>query len=98
MDFLVGHPGRIVVIAILFILAGFVFGRGVGAWSRGARPCYFAALLWSVYAVWEYVVTREGADIRVDLLLIYPVLLIVSLVTLIMSLRRALHHNAMTDQ
>jgi hypothetical protein len=47
------------------------------------------AVAWALYAAWEWLVKvrTPEANIRVDLLLIWPVLLIASLVALVKALR-----------
>ena len=49
-----------------------------------------AAAGWLLYAVWEWVVGEQSpdADIRIDLLLIYPILAILSLAAIITIVRR----------
>ena len=76
----VGQPLHILAVAGLF-LAGYgvlrfsSFGAG-----RHSRPLLVAALGWLLYAVWEWFVLARTpeANIRVDLLLIWPVLAILS--------------------
>lgn len=95
MDMLVEHPGRILIVAAFYVFAGLLSGkRGDGVWGRAARPCYFVALLWAALAIWEYIVTREGANSRVDLMILYPLLLVVSVVAPILSFRRARATNS----
>ena len=90
MDFFIGHPLRVVVVAAFFLIVGLLSGkRADGVWGRAALPCYIVTLIWMAYAVWEYLVSRDGADIRVDLLIIYPILIVVSVLAPIISFRRA---------
>ena len=63
------------------------------AWRR-ARSAAVATLLWLAYAVYETLMAMRvlcsgDCNIRVDLLLAYPVLLVVSLVALWRAFRRA---------
>lgn len=60
--------------------------------SRKVLPGFVAAI-WAVYAVYEYlmharVLCSGECNIRVDLLLIYPLLLLLTLAGLLSSLRR----------
>lgn len=60
-------------------------------WASGRRLVAAAAVLWCLYAVYEYAMHRRllcsgECNIRVDLLLLYPVLWIVSLVAAIAGL------------
>ena len=55
-------------------------------------PVAAAALLWGLYAVYEYGMRRRWlctgeCNIRVDLLLLYPVLVVASIVALVAALR-----------
>jgi hypothetical protein len=85
----VGRPLNILAVALVF-LAGHLLLRltslGVG---RHPRPLLFAAAAWALYAAWEWLVKvrTPEADIRVDLLLLWPVLAIVSLVAIVRALR-----------
>ncbi len=62
-------------------------------WARRRRrPAAVAALLWAGYSVYEYlmhvrVLCSGECNIRVDLLLLYPVLLLVSLWAAVSLLR-----------
>jgi hypothetical protein len=80
----VGKPLSILGVAVLF-LAGHLLLRftALGA-GRHPRPLLWAAAAWVVYAAWEWLVKvrTPEANIRVDLLLLWPVLAIVSIVAL----------------
>lgn len=78
------HPWIAFVLAILFGLAGWM-----SAW--GGWLVKTAAVLWLAYAVWETLVQilTPEANIRVDLLVIAPVLVVVSLAALALFLRKA---------
>jgi len=74
----VGNPGNILMVAIVFLggyLALAALGRG-----RHRRPLVIATVAWTVYACWEWLVQAETpeANIRVDLLGVWPVLAILS--------------------
>jgi hypothetical protein len=85
----VQKPLNILVVAALFA-AGYCLLRFT---ALGERKHYSALLVptitWGLYAAWEWLVLWKtpGADIRVDLLLIFPVLLIVSVWFTIRALR-----------
>ncbi len=69
------HPERIAVVCAL-LLAGFVLVlliRRFPSW-----PLLIAAAAWGSFAVWEWYAKAKGWNIRVDLFLIYPVLIIVT--------------------
>jgi hypothetical protein len=85
----VGRPINILAVALVFV-AGHLLLRltslGVG---RHPRPLLVAAAAWAIYAGWEWLVKvrTPEANIRVDLLLIWPVLLIASIVSVVRALR-----------
>lgn len=74
-------------------IAFVVGGAFLGAWRwRGARSAMIVGILWFIYGVYEYlmharVLCSGECNIRVDLLLIYPVLFVMSLVAVWNSLR-----------
>ena len=78
---LVGHPVHILAIAGVF-LAGRIllrmtrFGSG-----RNPRALLVVAAAWASYAAWEWLVAAFSpeANIRVDLMLIWPLLLIITI-------------------
>ena len=77
----VGKPQNILTVAIVF-LAGYlalrfttVFGN-----ARHPRPQLIVSNAWGLYAAWEWLVQIKTpeANIRIDLLIIFPVLAILS--------------------
>ena len=87
--FFVNKPLHIAGIAALF-LAGFLVLRFTAA-GEGKHPgaLLVPTLAWGVYALWEFLVTKKtpDADIRVDLLVLWPVLLILSVWFVIRAVR-----------
>lgn len=84
-ELLVGQPGHCLIVALV-LLAGWSLLRFSGAVSRrSARPLLWASLAWGLYAAWEALVQLRTpeANIRVDLLLIWPLLAALTLVGLI---------------
>ena len=73
----VGRPVIILAVAALWLLA-FLVRRSAAPVS--ARPLLAAAIGWAAYAAWEWLVTARTpeANIRVDLLVIWPVLAVLS--------------------
>jgi hypothetical protein len=66
---------------------------GAVAMGTGRRAAWVAAIAWGGYAVYEWmmklrILCTGECNIRVDLLLIYPVLLVISLVGVVSALRR----------
>lgn len=85
----VGKPLNILLVSALFF-AGYLVVRQ-SSLSAGRRPQALLAAVaaWVVYAAWEWAVQirTPGANIRVDLMLIWPVLAIVSAWSLVRALR-----------
>lgn len=84
MEFLsslfVGKPLNILLVAALF-LTGYIARRWMATdASRPSRSLLFAAIGWALYAAWEWAVRAYSpeANIRVDLLVIWPLLAIFS--------------------
>jgi hypothetical protein len=86
---LVGKPLNILGVALLFV-AGHLLLRltALGA-GRHPRLLLVGTAAWALYAAWEWLVRvrTPEANIRVDLLLIWPALLIVSIVAVVRALR-----------
>lgn len=85
----VHKPLNILIVAVVF-LVGFIALRA-SAWAGERHP---AALLvpaigWGLYALWEWLVMvrTPEANIRVDLMVIWPVLLILSVFFIVRALR-----------
>lgn len=76
---LVGRPLHILVVAALFAI-GYLVARSPGHGAGRPRWLLGAAAAWAAYAAWEWLVLvrTPEADIRADLLLIWPVLAILS--------------------
>ena len=88
MDFFVWHPGRIVVVALVFAVGFIVLVvlQGVNHRFR-SWPFLVASALWGLYALWESIAMEKQWNIRVDLLLIYPALLAISVAAVVLSYR-----------
>lgn len=61
--------------------------------KRKTLSCLFTAVAWLVYAVYEYlmyarILCSGECNIRVDLLLIYPVLLVCSILAIVLYFRK----------
>lgn len=78
---LVGQPLHILVVALVFLIAyGALRIAGPAGRRRPTRPLLIAAVGWMASAAWEWLVLvrTPEADIRVDLLLIWPMLAVLS--------------------
>ena len=87
---LVGKPLHIVVVAAVFVASHLVLRATVfGAARHHPRALLVAAVGWLSYGAWEWLVQARTpeANIRVDLLIIWPVLAVVSAWAVFRSLR-----------
>jgi hypothetical protein len=89
-----GRPDRIAVvgIAILVFVAWLYYVRRQVAW-----PAVPTAQLWFVFAVWEAYAKAAKWNIRVDLIIVWPVLLAATICGIVWSFRRerSLNRRAM---
>lgn len=84
------------MLTIAYPWSAFVVGAAFfAAWRwRGARSAALAGMLWSLYGIYEYLIYARvlcsgECNIRIDLLLIYPILFLISLVAVWNSVRIA---------
>jgi len=77
---LVGKPQNILVVAIVFFSGYLVLRFTVLGIARNTRPLIIVSIAWVLYSVWELLVQTKTpeANIRIDLLVIWPVLAILS--------------------
>ena len=78
---LVGKPLNILAVAIVFPVSHFLLRlTGIGS-DRHPRALLVVAAAWAFYAAWEWLVATftPEANIRVDLMLIWPTVLIISI-------------------
>jgi hypothetical protein len=78
----VWHPGRALIVGLALALLAFGFR------DRGGRRLFLAAAAWGVFALLELIAWRERADIRVDLLVTWPALCLVTAACLVAWLYR----------
>jgi hypothetical protein len=85
----VGKPLNILVVATVFFAGYFALRFTAIGVGRNLRMLLVAAVAWAVYAVWELLILlwTPEANIRVDLLVIWPVLAILSVWALFRLLR-----------
>ena len=76
----VGKPLNILALAVLFFAAYFALRFTALGISRHPRSMLIASAAWGLYAAWEWLVQIKTpeANIRVDLLVTWPVLAIIS--------------------
>ena len=93
MDFLaslfVGKPFNILIVAAVFFVVYLIVKFAVSSDSLHASPFLVIAIVWGVYAAWEWLVLTQTpeANIRVDLLVIWPFLAILMLWQIIRAFR-----------
>ena len=88
-DFFVWHPERAGFIALVFLTAALLIV--ILQWRMKGRihswPCLAASISWALYAAWEWYATIKRWNIRVDLFMLFPALLVVSAWAVILSYR-----------
>lgn len=77
---LVGQPAHILVVAAVLAAASALGRATVLRRAPKANVLFVPAALWLAYAGWEWLVVTQSpeANIRVDLMLIWPVLALVT--------------------
>lgn len=89
MTLLIASPWLALVPAVLFIVAYQLTKRRVVFWT---------GVLWILYGLYEYAMKRRWlcsgeCNIRVDLLLLYPVLVLLTAVAAVVAIRAALRRT-----
>lgn len=85
----VGKPLTIAIVAAVFFAGSLALRVSASSAARHPRMLLVAAAGWLAYAAWEWLVQARtpDANIRVDLLVIWPVLAILSLWAVCRALR-----------
>lgn len=83
----VGKPAHILAIAVVLLAVHFLMRRRPVYAARKRGPLLIAAAGWALYAGWEFLVdtATPDADIRVDLLVIWPLLGLLTLWAVVRS-------------
>ena len=81
----IGHPERAMWMAVVFLILPVVLGLLRGFKPRRKLPILLASLCWAGFSLWEAQAVSEKWNIRVELLLIGPVLLVVSTVAIVLA-------------
>ena len=92
---LVGKPQNILVVAIVFLAGYLVLRLSALGIARNPRPLLITSIAWGFYSAWELLVQAKTpeANIRVDLLVMWPVLAILSVWALFRAFRYDDNHN-----
>lgn len=79
--FLVQQPLHILAVALIYLLVWAALRFGLPANPRPANALWVPTVGWLAYAGWEWLVLAKTpeANIRVDLLVIWPLLVILTL-------------------
>jgi hypothetical protein len=85
----VGKPQHILAVAVVFFAGYLGLKFAAPRIARHPRPLLIAFIAWGLYAAWEWLVqiNTPEANIRVDLLVMWPVLAIVSAWAVFRALR-----------
>ena len=86
MSVFISAPWLAALFGVVFAVIAFSNTRTRTSKRTLTVPLYISATLWLLYAVWEFYAGISGANIRIDLLLIYPILFIVTLLSLVIWL------------
>jgi hypothetical protein len=80
-------PERAFAVSCIFFL-GYLVIRLLSRKPSSARswPLLIPAIAWALFAIWEWFCAVKEYNIRVDLFLIYPILIVVSVFGLSMSI------------
>jgi hypothetical protein len=86
---LVGKPPNILAIAVVFFAAYLVLRFVANGIARHPRWLLGVSILWGLYAAWEWLVQIKSpeANIRVDILVIWPVMAILTVFALFRAFR-----------
>ena len=76
MPFLIGKLELVFVISAVFCVAFFLIRRFT---TKRAWPVLGSSIIWLLYAAWELYCTTGQYDIRIEMVIIFPILIIVSL-------------------
>lgn len=79
MSIFVWNPWLAAVVGLLIGAIGYSTTKKFSEKTKMMKSLYVPASLWIIYAVWEYYARMQGANIRIDLLVIYPLLIVVTI-------------------
>jgi len=80
MSVFVWNPWLAVVVGLLIGAIAYLTTRESTKRTKMMRSLYIPSIMWLIYALWEFYAKAHGANIRIDLLVIYPLLVTVTTV------------------
>ena len=89
IDFFVGNPAGYAIVGLFFFIVCGAIVLVCHKMLLGATiPLIVAGTVWGLFALWEHHCKMIGANIRVDLLLLWPILGFVTVVCVVLALLR----------
>ncbi len=85
LDPFIWHPERIAAVAGILFIGFFVL---LASHRFRSWPILIPAFVWSLFVPWEAYCKAQRYNIRVDLLLLYPILVVVTIWGIAMAFRR----------
>lgn len=80
MSIFVWNPWLAVIVGVLIGAIAYLTTKEFTKKTKMMRSLYLPAILWLIYAAWEFYARIQGANIRIDLLVIYPILVTVTII------------------
>ena len=78
MDIFIANPEYSIFIGMIFaFFSCFAHSKGVDAYFLP-----ITSVLWILYSIWEMSLVESGMNIRIDLFIIYPLLFIMSILSI----------------
>ena len=88
---LVGQPLRAGLISLFFLLAHLMLWRKTGTlFSLSGVLLLLSSITWFCYCGWETHCQTQGYDIRIDLILIMPFVIAISVLSIVTTLIKIL--------
>lgn len=80
MSVFVWNPWLAMVVGVIIGGIAYLTTKEFTKKTKMMRSLYLPAVLWLIYAAWEFYARMQGANIRIDLLVIYPLLVTVTII------------------
>jgi hypothetical protein len=92
-ELVIGHPERALAVSFVF-LSVLVLLRFVRPGTNATPILLVPAAAWAVFALMEWEAGREGAYIRLDLLITWPAVWLISILSSVFCVARLLRRGA----